>query len=139
MAELDDAWVLVHEKKLASMTELLPLLELVAKSGKRFRDLLVEICELVKGPVSAEVVAQDMAGMMREAHDLSGIAPNIVVKIPLTAEGLKAVKACSDEYPGALASEGPPSVVSITACTPASLPTTANRRTMPKATSAPLS
>jgi len=70
---------------------------LVAKSGKRFRDILVEICELVKGPVSAEVVAQDMAGMMREAHDLSGIAPNIVVKIPLTAEGLKAVKACTDE------------------------------------------
>ena len=70
---------------------------LVAKSGRKFRDVLVEICELVKGPVSAEVVAQDKDGMMREARDLAKVAPNVVVKIPLTAEGLKAVRTCSDE------------------------------------------
>lgn len=70
---------------------------LVSKSGRKFRDVLVEICELVKGPVSAEVVSQDKDGMMREARDLAKVAPNVVVKIPLTAEGLKAVRTCSDE------------------------------------------
>src|SRR5687767_12464536 len=70
---------------------------LVAKSGRKFRDVLVEICEVVKGPVSAEVVSTDAPGMMKEARELVKIASNIVVKIPLTGEGLKAVRKCSEE------------------------------------------
>lgn len=70
---------------------------LVAKTGRKFLDVLNDICEVVKGPVSAEVVALDYDGMMREARELSKLKPNIVVKIPLTAEGLKAVKSCSGE------------------------------------------
>jgi transaldolase len=70
---------------------------LVAKSGKRFRDVLVEICEIVKGPVSAEVTALEKDGMMKEAREYAKIAPNIVVKVPITGEGLKAVRTCADE------------------------------------------
>ncbi len=70
---------------------------LVAKSGRKFRDVLVEICEAVKGPVSAEVVSLDAAGMMKEAHELAKVAKNVVVKIPLIGEGLKAVRRCSEE------------------------------------------
>jgi transaldolase len=70
---------------------------LVAKSGRKFRDVLVEICEVVKGPVSAEVVSLDAPSMMKEAHELVKVASNIVVKVPLTAEGLKAVRQCSEE------------------------------------------
>jgi len=70
---------------------------LVAKTGKKFRELLVAICEVVKGPVSAEVVALDYEGMMREARELAKLKPNIVVKIPMTTEGLKATKTCADE------------------------------------------
>src|SRR3954453_547086 len=70
---------------------------LVAKTGRKFRDVLAEICEVVKGPVSAEVVALDAPGMMKEAHELVKVAKNVVVKVPLTAEGLKAVRQCSDE------------------------------------------
>src|SRR5205814_6249011 len=60
-------------------------------------DVLVESCEVVKGPVSAEVVSLDAPGMMKEAHELVKVAKNIVVKVPLTAEGLKAVRQCSEE------------------------------------------
>ena len=70
---------------------------LVAKTGKKFREVLLEICDIVKGPVSAEVVATDYAGMMREAREYAAMRPNIVVKIPLIAEGLKAVRTCSEE------------------------------------------
>jgi len=70
---------------------------LVAKSGRKFRDVLVEICEVVKGPVSAEVVSLENKEMMREARELAKIAPNIVVKLPLTGEGLKAVRQCKEE------------------------------------------
>lgn len=70
---------------------------LVAKTGKKFRDVLLEICDIVKGPVSAEVVATNFDGMMKEAREYAALRPNIVVKIPLIAEGLKAVRACSDE------------------------------------------
>lgn len=70
---------------------------LVAKTGRKFRDVLVEICEVVKGPVSAEVVSTDAPGMMKEARELAKVASNVVVKIPLTAEGLKAVRKCTDE------------------------------------------
>src|SRR5688500_7225780 len=55
---------------------------LVAKTGRKFRDVLNEICDIVKGPVSAEVVSVDYDGMMKEARDLAKVAKNIVVKIP---------------------------------------------------------
>jgi transaldolase len=70
---------------------------LVAKTGKKFRDVLLEICDVVRGPVSAEVVSLTHDEMMKEARELSGLRNNIVVKIPLIAEGLKAVKTCTDE------------------------------------------
>jgi len=70
---------------------------LVAKTGKKFREVLESICEVVKGPVSAEVVALEHDSMMKEARELSKIHANIVVKIPMTAEGLKAVKTCVGE------------------------------------------
>lgn len=70
---------------------------LVAKTGRKFRDVLLEICDAVKGPVSAEVTALKYDDMMREAHELSKLRDNIVVKIPMTTEGLKAVRTCSNE------------------------------------------
>jgi transaldolase len=70
---------------------------LVAKEGKEFRALLKEICSLVDGPISAEVIATDYKGMLKEAHELVKIHKNIVVKIPLIKEGLKAVKTLSGE------------------------------------------
>jgi transaldolase len=70
---------------------------LVAKTGKRFREVLLEICDIVKGPVSAEVVATTHDEMLREAREYASLRPNIVVKIPLIAEGLKAVRTCADE------------------------------------------
>jgi len=70
---------------------------LVAKEGKEFRPLLEEICSLVDGPISAEVVATDYDGIMKEARDLAAIHKNIVVKVPLIKEGLKAVKSLKAE------------------------------------------
>ena len=70
---------------------------LVAKMGRKFRDVLLEICDVVKGPVSAEVVSTKVDGMMKEARELAALRPNIVVKIPLLPEGLKAVRICSEE------------------------------------------
>jgi len=64
---------------------------LVAKEGREFKGLIKEICGMVDGPVSAEVVSLDAEGMVSEARDLARIADNIVVKIPLIEEGLKAV------------------------------------------------
>ena len=68
---------------------------LIAKEGRVFEDVIREISGIVDGPISAEVVAPDADGMIREAVALSKIHPNIVIKIPMTAEGLKAVKALS--------------------------------------------
>lgn len=65
---------------------------LVAKEKRPFRPLIEEICHLVNGPVSVEVIDQDANGMTKEARELSKIAPNIVVKIPMTLEGIKATK-----------------------------------------------
>ena len=70
---------------------------LVSKEGRQFEDLIGEICEIVDGPVNAEVVSTDAEGMINEARELVKIADNIVVKIPLLEEGLKAVKALSRE------------------------------------------
>lgn len=66
---------------------------LVAKEGKEFIPLLKEICAVVNGPISAEVVSTDFAGMMKEGKELAKIHDNIVVKLPLIKEGLKAAKA----------------------------------------------
>ena len=70
---------------------------LVAKTGRKFREVLLEICDVVSGPVSAEVVSTTCDEMMREARELAALRDNIVVKIPLIPEGLKAVKMCTDE------------------------------------------
>jgi transaldolase len=70
---------------------------LVAKAGRKFRDVLLEICDIVKGPVSAEVTSVKHDDMMKEARELSALRPNIVVKIPLIPEGLKAVRTCANE------------------------------------------
>jgi transaldolase len=65
---------------------------LVAKTGKKFEDVLREIVKITDGPVSAEVISTDSGGMIKEAEKLAKIAKNIVIKIPMIAEGLKAVK-----------------------------------------------
>ena len=65
---------------------------LVAKEGRSFRDALVEICHLVNGPVSAEVVSVDEISMVKEGRELAKIHQNIVVKCPLTPDGLRATK-----------------------------------------------
>ena len=70
---------------------------LVAKEGKDFRKLLDEILAIVDGPVSAEVVSTDYNGILREAHELSKIHKNIVVKVPLIKEELKAVRTLTSE------------------------------------------
>ena len=64
---------------------------LIAKSGRPFLEVIAQICELVEGPVSAEVTATDLAGMLAEGVKLAAIAPNVVVKVPMTREGLVAV------------------------------------------------
>lgn len=70
---------------------------LVAKEGRDFKELIKEICSIVDGPISAEAVSLDADGMIKEARELSKIHKNIVVKIPMTPEGLKAVKVVSKE------------------------------------------
>ncbi|RMG48733.1 MAG: fructose-6-phosphate aldolase [Acidobacteria bacterium] len=68
---------------------------LVAKTGRPFREVLDEILEIVDGPVSAEVTATDYEGMVAEARELASIHENIVVKIPITRDGLRAIRTCS--------------------------------------------
>jgi transaldolase len=70
---------------------------LVAKTGRPFKDVLVDICEVVDGPISAEVIATDYDGILSEARVLAEMHGNIVVKVPLIAEGLKAVRTLTDE------------------------------------------
>jgi transaldolase len=69
----------------------------VAKSGRNFIELVKEICEIVPGPVSAEVTAEGKDEMLRQGRFLADLAPNVVVKVPLTQEGLKAVKVFTEE------------------------------------------
>jgi transaldolase len=64
---------------------------IIAASKRRFKEVIKEICEITKGPVSAEVLSVDYAGMLSEAMDLSQIADNVVIKIPLIPEGIKCV------------------------------------------------
>ncbi|MBS4008621.1 MAG: fructose-6-phosphate aldolase [Clostridium sp.] len=70
---------------------------LVAKEGKDFKKLLAEICRLVSGPVSAEVISTGAAEMVREAVELSAIAPQVVIKVPMTPNGLQAVVALREK------------------------------------------
>ena len=69
----------------------------IAKEEGAFEQIILEICELVDGPVSAEVVSTEWRLMLQEARHLASIHDNVVVKVPITLDGLKAIKACSDE------------------------------------------
>jgi len=68
---------------------------LISKEEGEFEEIVVEICKEVKGPVSVEVIATDYDGMLREAKQYSKLAPNVVVKVPMLAEGLRATKTLS--------------------------------------------
>lgn len=70
---------------------------LVAKEGRSFKEMLVEICKIVDGPISAEVVSLEADAMVKEGKELAKIHKNIVVKVPLIAEGLKATKRMAAE------------------------------------------
>jgi transaldolase len=70
---------------------------LIVKSGRKYRDVVVEICELVNGPISAEVLSTTYDEMMVEARDWHKVHKNIVVKLPLIPDGLKAVRTCTTE------------------------------------------
>ncbi len=65
---------------------------LVAKEGRDFKEVVAEICEIVDGPVSAEVISLDAEGMVREATEISAWSPNIVIKIPMTSEGSRPLR-----------------------------------------------
>ncbi len=70
---------------------------LVAKTGRKFTDVVAEICKIVPGPISAEVTATDAETMIEEGRKLAAIAPNVAVKVPLTEDGLRACRALSDQ------------------------------------------
>jgi transaldolase len=70
---------------------------LISRTGRPFKETIEEICSIVKGPVSAEVVSVDTDGIIKEGRELAKIADNIVVKVPLIKDGLKAVKALTSE------------------------------------------
>ncbi len=70
---------------------------LIAKSGRKMKEAIAEICSIIPGPVSAEAVATDVEGMLAEGRYLARIASNVVVKLPLTENGLRATRVLSDE------------------------------------------
>ena len=70
---------------------------LIAKEGRVFEDVVREICEIVDGPISAEVISLEAEGMVKEARELAKIHENVVVKIPMTKEGMKAVRILNGE------------------------------------------
>ena len=70
---------------------------LIAKEGRDFKEIIQEICAVVDGPISAEVISLDAEGMLKEARDLAGIHANIVVKSPMTVDGLKATRQLTKE------------------------------------------
>ena len=69
----------------------------IAKTGGKFKDVVREICSIVPGPISAEAMAENAEDMIKEAEEIAAIAPNVVVKIPMTVEGLKAVPILEQE------------------------------------------
>jgi transaldolase len=93
-AEIDDIRKLAESGLLDGVTT---NPSLVKKSGKDFKEVVREVAAMVSGPVSAEVVAQDYDGMMREAEVLRKIAKNVAVKVPLTPDGLRACKTISGD------------------------------------------
>ncbi|MBW1810784.1 MAG: fructose-6-phosphate aldolase [Deltaproteobacteria bacterium] len=70
---------------------------LVSRTGRAYKEVIKEICDIVDGPISAEVISDDAEGMIAEARDWAKVHKNIAVKVPMTLEGLKAVKTCSAE------------------------------------------
>ena len=70
---------------------------LVAKSGRSYREVVEEICDIVDGPISAEVIATETDAILAEARDVASWHPNVVVKVPLIADGLKAVRTLTDD------------------------------------------
>ena len=70
---------------------------LVAKSGRAYKEVVLEICEIIDGPISAEVLGTDTATILAEARDIATWHPNVVVKVPLIPDGLKAVRTLTDE------------------------------------------
>ena len=70
---------------------------LIAKSGRNMTEVIADLCKLTPGPVSAEVTATDAAGMIKEGHKLAKIAENVIIKVPLTVEGLKACRTLTNE------------------------------------------
>ncbi|MBU1163546.1 MAG: fructose-6-phosphate aldolase [Proteobacteria bacterium] len=70
---------------------------LIAREEGNFQDILKEICKIVDGPISAEVISLDTEGMLKEARQLAGIHENIVVKVPMTIDGIKATRRLSEE------------------------------------------
>ncbi len=70
---------------------------LIAQSGRTQEDVIKEICQLVDGPISAEVISTDKAGMLKEAEELAKIHDNIVIKLPLTIDGISACKVLSNQ------------------------------------------
>ncbi|GGG20585.1 putative transaldolase [Caldovatus sediminis] len=70
---------------------------LVARTGRRMAEVIAEICSITPGPVSAEVTATDLEGMLAEGRHLRGIAPNVAVKVPLTEAGLRACRTLAGE------------------------------------------
>ncbi len=70
---------------------------LVAKEGRDYHQVIKEICELVEGPVSAEVISLEYQGMMNEARQLSGIHPNVVIKVPITEVGLRVISSLAKD------------------------------------------
>lgn len=69
---------------------------LIKKAGRDFKEVVAEICSIVEGPVSAEVVATDFEGMVKQGKELAKIAKNVAIKVPLTLDGLKACKHFTD-------------------------------------------
>ena len=69
----------------------------IARTKRRFQDVVEEICSIVPGPVSAEAVAETAEGLVEEAVRIASLAPNVVIKIPMTEEGLKAVPVLEKE------------------------------------------
>lgn len=70
---------------------------LIAKAGRPLKDVITDICEIIDGPISAEVIATDYEGIVTEGRALAKLHPNVVVKVPLIAEGLKAVRTFTEE------------------------------------------
>ena len=70
---------------------------IISKEGRDFKEVITEICDLIEGPVSAEVIALDTENMVKEARDIATWADNVVVKIPMTEDGLRAVNTLSKE------------------------------------------